>query len=75
MPRETGDEHAQARRRLGSTPSIVRKPGYHLMFIGPKRPIVEGGTVTATLRIEKAGTREVRFDVRALGSTGAKPQH
>lgn len=55
---------------------VMLKPGgYHLMFIGPKRPIVEGGTVTATLRFEKAGTREVRFDVRALGSSGAKPQH
>lgn len=55
---------------------VMLKPGgYHLMFIGPTRPIVEGGTVTATLRFEKAGTREVRFDVRALGSSGAKPQH
>lgn len=55
---------------------VTLKPGgYHLMFIGPKRPIVEGGTITATLRFEKAGTREVRFDVRALGSSGAKPQH
>ncbi len=55
---------------------VILKPGgYHLMFIGPKRPIVEGGTVTATLRFEKAGTREVRFDVRALGSSGAKPHH
>lgn len=55
---------------------VMLKPGgYHLMFIGPTRPIVEGGTVTATLRFEKAGTREVHFDVRALGSSGAKPQH
>lgn len=55
---------------------VMLKPGgYHLMFIGPKRPIVEGGTVTATLRFEKAGAREVRFDVRSLGSSGAKPQH
>jgi copper(I)-binding protein len=55
---------------------MTLKPGgYHLMFIGPKRPIVAGGTVTATLRFEKAGTREVRFDVRALGSSGEKPHH
>jgi copper(I)-binding protein len=55
---------------------MTLKPGgYHLMFIGPKRPIVEGGTVTATLRFEKAGTHEVRFEVRALGSSGAKPHH
>ncbi len=50
---------------------VMLKPGgYHLMFIGPKRPIVEGGAITATLRFEKAGAREVRFDVRALGSSG-----
>jgi copper(I)-binding protein len=53
---------------------VMLKPGgYHLMFIGPKRPIVEGGTVTATLRFEKAGSREARFEVRAMGSAG--PHH
>jgi copper(I)-binding protein len=61
---------------IAAKSALELKPGgYHLMFIGPKRPIVEGGTVTATLRFEKASTREVRFDVRALGSSGAKPHH
>ncbi len=60
---------------VGANAALVLKPGdYHLMFVGPKRPFVEGGTVTATLRFEKAGTREVRFDVQALGSSGMKPK-
>ncbi len=59
---------------IGANAARILKPGgYHLMFIGPKRPFVEGGTVTATLRFEKAGTHEVHFDVQALGSSGMKP--
>jgi len=49
-----------------STP--LKPGGYHLMFIGPKRPFVLGQTVVATLRFERAGTREVTFEVRAMGS-------
>lgn len=49
---------------------VELKPGgLHLMFIGPKRPYRPGETVTATLRFEYAGAREVRFEVRALGAT------
>lgn len=54
--------------------TLELKPGgYHLMFIGPKHPFVQGETITATLRFEHAGTREVRFEVRAMGS--AAPKH
>ncbi len=54
--------------------TLELKPGgYHLMFIGPKHPFVQGETITATLRFEHAGTHEVRFDVRAMGS--AAPKH
>lgn len=54
--------------------TVELKPGgYHLMFIGPKHPFVQGETITATLRFEQAGTREVRFEVRAMGS--AAPKH
>lgn len=49
-----------------STP--LKPGGYHLMFIGPKRPFVLGETVVATLRFERAGSREVRFEVRTMGS-------
>jgi copper(I)-binding protein len=54
--------------------TLELKPGgYHLMFIKPRHPFVAGETVTATLRFEHAGTREVRFEIRALGS-GAPPK-
>lgn len=49
-----------------STP--LKPGGYHLMFIGPKHPFVRGETVTVTLRFERAGTREVAFEVREMGS-------
>ncbi len=53
--------------------TLELKPGgYHLMFIGPKHPFVQGETITATLRFEQAGTREVRFEVRAMGSAAPK---
>jgi periplasmic copper chaperone A len=49
--------------------TLELKPGgYHLMFIKPRHPFVVGDTVTATLRFEHGGTREVRFEIRALGS-------
>ncbi len=59
---------------IASKATLELKPGgYHLMFIGPKHPFVQGETITATLRFEQAGTREVRFEVRAMGS--AAPKH
>lgn len=43
------------------------KPGsYHLMFIGPTRPFVEGAAIPATLVFERAGTLPVVFAVRAM---------
>ncbi|GAA4784319.1 copper chaperone PCu(A)C [Lysobacter hankyongensis] len=54
--------------------TLELKPGgYHLMFIKPTHPFVAGETVTATLRFEHGGMREVRFEVRPLGS-GAPPK-
>lgn len=50
----------------------LKPGGYHLMFIGPKYTFVQGGTVTATLRFERAGAREVRFEVGAMGSGAPK---
>ena len=59
---------------IGAKAVVTLKPGgHHLMFIGPKRRLVEGDTVTATLRFEHAGEREVRFEVRAIGSSA--PHH
>lgn len=50
------------------TSTQLKPGGYHLMFIGPKHPFVRGETVTATLRFERAGTREVKLEVREMGS-------
>lgn len=54
---------------IAANGALELKPGgYHLMFIGPKHPFVQGETINATLGFEHAGTREVRFEVRAMGS-------
>ena len=42
--------------------------GYHLMFIAPKQPFVDGDLVVATLRFERAGAIEVSFRVRGAGA-------
>lgn len=50
---------------------VELKPGgLHLMFIGPKRPFKPGDTVTATLRFERDGERQVRFEVRDMIAGG-----
>ena len=49
----------------GST-TTLKPGGYHLMFIEPKQPFVEGQTIKATLVFEKAGSLPVVFDVRPL---------
>lgn len=47
--------------------------GYHLMFIGPVEPFVEGAEIPATLNFERAGEREVVFKVMGLGATSSTP--
>lgn len=42
--------------------------GYHIMFIGLKRPLRQGSGVEATLRFQRAGTVRVRFQVEAPGA-------
>lgn len=54
----------------GST-TTLKPGGYHLMFIGPKQPFVEGQTIKATLVFEKAGSLPVVFDVRPLVASGS----
>ena len=53
----------------GST-TTLKPGGYHLMFIEPKQPFVEGQTIKATLVFEKAGSLQVVFDVRPLTASG-----
>ncbi len=50
--------------------TVELKPGgFHLMFMGLKRPLVEDETVMVTLTFEKAGAVEVPF---AIGPRDAR---
>jgi copper(I)-binding protein len=44
--------------------------GYHLMFVGLKKPLVKGETAKATLNFERAGRAEVDFPVLGVGASG-----
>jgi copper(I)-binding protein len=44
--------------------------GYHLMFVGLKKPLVKGETAKATLNFEHAGHADVAFPVLGVGSPG-----
>lgn len=52
--------------------SVELKPGgYHLMFMALTTALVEGETVTVSLKFETAGTVDVEFAVEATGARGA----
>jgi periplasmic copper chaperone A len=56
--------------------TVELKPGsLHVMFVGLKKPLSAGDQVKATLVFEKAGSVNVDYDVRAMGSqpAGAMP--
>lgn len=58
-------------RGLGLPPdtAITLKPrGYHLLFIGVKKPLVKGERVPVTLTFEKAGTQQVELTVEDPGA-------
>ncbi len=49
--------------------AIELKPkSYHVMFIGLKEPIKEGGPIAGSLVFEKAGKVDVEFEVRPLAA-------
>ncbi len=51
--------------------TVELKPGsYHIMFIGLKKPLVEGEKFAGTLTFEKAGTVKVEFAIEAMGKGG-----
>jgi copper(I)-binding protein len=51
---------------------IEFKPGgYHIMFIGLKKPIAKDSRFKGTLTFEKAGTIEVEFLVEGMGKAPA----
>jgi len=49
----------------------LRPGGFHIMFIGLKRPLRQGERVPATLRFARAGRVNVEFAVQAVTATGA----
>lgn len=52
--------------------SVELKPGsYHAMFIGVKRPLLEGQTFNVDLVFKEAGTVPVTFTVRSIGARDA----
>lgn len=44
--------------------------GYHIMFIRPKAPFVQGETVPLTLTFAKAGAVEVELSISPMGAPG-----
>ena len=54
--------------------TIELKPGsFHLMFLKPKRPLVEGEVLRGQLAFEKAGPVSVEFKVEGMGGNRAAP--
>jgi copper(I)-binding protein len=49
--------------------------GYHIMFIRPKAPFVQGETVPLTLTFAKAGPVEVELTISPIGAPGPKADH
>ena len=51
--------------------SVTLAPGgFHIMFISPKEPFVEGGKVPVVLTFEKAGKVETFLHVMGIGAPG-----
>jgi hypothetical protein len=49
--------------------SVALAPGgYHIMMMGLKAPLKEGGKIALTLEFEKAGRVDVALDVQGLGA-------
>jgi hypothetical protein len=44
--------------------------GYHLMFMGPKKPFAMGDRIPATLRFRRAGAVKVEFSVQEAAPEG-----
>jgi periplasmic copper chaperone A len=49
--------------------TVELKPGgYHVMFVGLKKPLTQGDHVKATLKFEKAGDVAVDFIIEGIGA-------
>jgi copper(I)-binding protein len=56
--------------------TLTLKPrSFHIMFMDLKRPLKQGESFTGTLRFEKAGKVEVRFEVQPVGAMAPAPGH
>jgi copper(I)-binding protein len=44
--------------------------GFHLMLVNVKKPLKQGDVVTVTLNFEKAGKKDVSFNVLGVGAKG-----
>ncbi len=53
----------------------MKPGGWHLMFIGLKRPLAIGDRFPATLTFEKAGKVQVEFVVQAGAGAAPMPEH
>ena len=49
--------------------------GYHVMFVGLKKPLAQGEPVKATLVFEKAGKVDVTFTVEGIGAQTGGGNH
>jgi copper(I)-binding protein len=54
---------------IGPGQTIDFKPGgSHVMFVGVKHPLTQGGHVKGTLIFEQAGTVQIEYDVQCVGA-------
>jgi len=49
--------------------AVLEPGGYHVMFMDLAEPLVEGETVTATLRFAEAGRVALGFAVAPIGAS------
>jgi len=55
--------------------AMLAPGGLHIMLIGLNGPLVEGGSFTLVLELERAGTIEVTATVEDITHTGAEGHH
>ena len=55
------------------TPTILQPGGLHVMFMGLKKPLIEGEKLPLPLVFEKAGEVDVEFVVQGVGAR--RPAH
>lgn len=70
------EEHGISRMRelktldLAPGAEVILKPGgMHVMLVGLKQPLKEGGTFPLTLRFERAGRIDIKVSVARVGAT------